>query len=328
MTAATVAMWTSGFRMGDLSLALARGLFVASVLSSFGAALFLRLFAPLAVPEVETTCRTARMGKPAWRRSGRACLAGDRNAGHCRDGWPCRDGNGVPVVLFGTRFGQILALQGLALAGAAGVIASGVRARAVAAVLGGLATLLEAGHSHAFAMAHGLSALLVSQALHLLAAGAWLGGLLPLFILVQRSPPKLGAVAARRFSALGIAAVSTLVATALFQGWDCRAGLRGLTGTAYGTVLLIKAGLFAVMVVIAARNRFHLTPALATHHGERSKPALARSIAVETVLGLVRGACRRRAGKPRTRHAPRRRAAAPRSRLRVAHFGAPHLRSC
>ena len=30
---------------------------------------------------------------------------------------------------------------------------------------------------------------------------------------------------------------------------------------------------------------FH-TPALATHHGERSKLALARSIAVETVLGL------------------------------------------
>ena len=47
------------------------------------------------------------------------------------------------------------------------------------------AVLLEAGHGHAFAMAHGPSALLVSQALDLLAAGAWLGGLMPLFIAVR-----------------------------------------------------------------------------------------------------------------------------------------------
>ena len=78
----------------------------------------------------------------------------------------------------------------------------------------------------------------------------------------------------------------TLAVTALFQGWVLSGGLRGLTGTAYGTVLLIKAGLFAAMVVVAARNRLHLTPALATRHGERTKQALARSIAVETVLGL------------------------------------------
>ncbi len=234
----------------------------------------------------------------------------------------------VPVVLFGTRFGQILALQGLALAGAAAATAGGVRARAVAAVLAGLATLLEAGHSHAFAMAHGLSALLVSQALHLLAAGAWLGGLLPLFILVQRSPPKLVAIAARQFSVLGTAAVSTLAATALFQGWVLSGGLRGLTGTAYGTVLLIKAGLFAAMVVIAARNRFHLTPALATRHGERSKLALARSIAVETVLGLgvVLAAGVLGSLEPGMHLVDY--AAAPRSRLRAAHFGVPHLRSC
>ena len=285
MIAAAVAMWPFGSGMADLSLVLARGLFVASVLSSFGAALFMHLFALLIAPEVEARCRNLVWASlVSAGATGVAWLVIETRA-IAETAGLAETVTAVPVVLFGTRFGQILALQGLALAGAGAATAGGARGRAAAAVLAGSATLLEAGHSHAFAMAHGLSALLVSQTLHLLAAGAWLGGLLPLFILVQRSPPKLIAIAARQFSVLGMVAVGTLVATALFQGWVLSGGLRGLTGTAYGTMLLIKAGLFAAMVVIAARNWFH-TPALATHHGERSKLALARSIAVETVLGL------------------------------------------
>ncbi len=71
MTAAAVAMWPSGLAWRDLSLALARGLFVAGVLSSFGAALFLRLFAPLA----------RRRSKQNVERSyGLACFAPERQA--------------------------------------------------------------------------------------------------------------------------------------------------------------------------------------------------------------------------------------------------------
>jgi putative copper resistance protein D len=286
MTVAAVAGWPFGFGVADLSLALARGLFVVSVLSSFGAALFMCLFAPLAVPEVKARCRnlvwaslvSAGVAGLAWLVIETYVIA--------ETGGLAETVAAVPVVLLGTRFGQILALQCLALAGAGAATANGARARTIAAALAGVAALLEAGHSHAFAMAHGLSALLVSQSLHLVAAGAWLGGLLPLFTLVRGSPPDRVAIAARRFSVLGLASVATLAATALFQGWVLSGGLTGLTGTAYGTVLLIKAGLFAAMVVIAARNRFLLTPALATSHGERIKQALARSIAVETLLGF------------------------------------------
>jgi putative copper resistance protein D len=274
------------FSLSDFPVALARGLFVASVLSSFGATLFMRVVAPPAAPEVQAKCRTL-----AWASlvsagaAGLAWLVIETRA-IAETGSLAETVSAVPVVLFGTRFGQIVALQGLSLIAAAAATSSRIRRGGLAAFFAGVATLLEAGHSHAFAMAHGLSALLVSQALHLVAAGAWLGGLLPLFILVRRSPPDLVAVAARRFSVLGLAAVATLAATALFQGWVLSGGLHGLTGTAYGTVLLIKAGLFAAMVVIAARNRFRLTPTLATSHGELIKQALARSIAVETVLGF------------------------------------------
>jgi putative copper export protein len=132
--------------------------------------------------------------------------------------------------------------------------------RMAAAAFAGLATLLEAGHSHAFAMSHGPTALLLSQALHLLAAGAWLGGLLPLLIMVQEAPLGMAKSAARRFSAFGLVSVAILIVTAIFQGIMLSGGCRVLVGTAYGFMLLTKAVLFAVMIAIAMRNRFSASP--------------------------------------------------------------------
>jgi uncharacterized membrane protein len=160
------------------------------------------------------------------------------------------------------------------------------RRMAAAACLAGLAVLLEAGHGHAFAMAPGSSVLLVSQALHLLAAGAWLGGLLSLFPVVREAPLDVAAFAARRFSTLGLVAVLTLAATALGQGWVLGGGLAGLRGTAYGGVLLTKTVLFALMIALAVRNRFRLAPALEGPQGPGSRRLLLRAIFVETALGL------------------------------------------
>src|SRR4029079_1085416 len=81
----------------------------------------------------------------------------------------------IPTVLFDTRFGQILVLQALLIGCALAVVWRGLDI--LAASLAGTAVMLEAGHSHAFAMAH--IPLLLSQMLHLTAAGAWPGGLLP-----------------------------------------------------------------------------------------------------------------------------------------------------
>jgi len=189
----------------------------------------------------------------------------------------------LPTVLFDTRFGQILALQ---LAGASAAVAINRRPSVLAACVAGLATLLEAGHSHAFAMAHGPSALLLSQSLHLLATGAWLGGLLPLLMVVRETPLDIAELAACRFSTLGFFAVAILATTALFQGAVLSGGLQGLTGTAYGAVLLTKAVLFAALVLLAALNRLRFTPALTGPHGERDRRALLASITVETAIGL------------------------------------------
>jgi putative copper export protein len=114
--------------------------------------------------------------------------------------------------------------------------------------------VLEAGHGHAFAMAHG--PLLLSQTLRLLAAGAWLGGLLPLLIVVREAPLALAGSTTRGFSTFAAISVAVLTATALCVLLS--GGLEGLTGTPYGTMLLLKAALFALLILLAAVNRFRL----------------------------------------------------------------------
>jgi putative copper resistance protein D len=89
--------------------------------------------------------------------------------------------------------------------------------RLAATGLIGVVVPLQAGHNHAFAMAHGVSWLLLSQVMHLLAAGAWLGGLLPLLLFIRAVPSNISAVAAQRFSTLGASCVLMLAASATFQ---------------------------------------------------------------------------------------------------------------
>jgi len=279
----------------ELLLALMRGIFVASVLSSFGVTLFLSAVAPPIWPRLP-----ARVASPMqWRC--RLLLWGSLlaalvsgllwlvlEAGIITDAETTGQAvAAVPSVLLDTRFGQVLTAQALALLAGGAAMATGRRTgQAAAAGLAGAAALLEAGHSHAFAMAHGLSALLLSQVLHLLAAGAWLGGLVPLLIVVQTVPLDIAALVARRFSALGLASVATLTATALFQGWVLSGGVPGLTGTAYGGVLLTKAALFAMLIVLAIFNRFRLAPALAGPRGQQNRRTLVRNVAVEVMIGL------------------------------------------
>ena len=276
-------------------LALVRGSFVAGVLSSFGSALFLAALATALFNRIQggmarTLARQCRCvvwcSLVAAFVAGLAWLVFETSVIVDTESFT-QAMTTVPSVLSDTRFGQVLALQSLALSGAAAAMVSrGPRGPTAAACFTGIACLLEAGHSHAFAMSPGLSALLLSQALHLLAAGAWLGSLLPLFMVVRKAPLEIAEHAAGRFSVLGLVSVTILAATSVFQGWVLSGGLPGLTGTAYGAVLLTKGTLFAVLVALAARNRFQLTPALARPDGDRARRALVQSIVVETAIGL------------------------------------------
>jgi copper resistance protein D len=132
---------------------------------------------------------------------------------------------------------------------------------------------------------------LIADALHLLAAGAWLGGLPPLAMLLaaawRRKEPSwtaITAVAVQRFSLLGVISVSTLLASGIANSWYEVGTLDNLFATSYGQLVLVKIALFTAMVGLASINRFYLTPRLANPGIVLS---LRRTSMAETGLGFA-----------------------------------------
>ena len=106
----------------------------------------------------------------------------------------------------------------------------------------------------------------VADALHLLAAGWWMGGLLALLLVsstVEAHLPQLLA----QFSRAGYAAVALLIVSGLVNSLVLVSPLSALWTTSYGFVLLAKIGLFAAMGLVALSNRFQVSPALAAGTG-------------------------------------------------------------
>ncbi len=188
----------------------------------------------------------------------------------------------APDVLRETLFGHLIAAR-VGLLALAGLLLA-LHRHGAATLVAAVAVASQAGHDHAWAMAGGLSVLLVSNILHLLAAGAWLGGLVPLLVLVAAAPPGAAALASRRFSVLGTGCVLLIAGTALLQASTMAGSWSALATTAYGWVICAKLALFLILVAMAIRNRFMLTPAL---EGGGSRVSLLRSIGFETVAGLL-----------------------------------------
>nr|WP_275402926.1 copper homeostasis membrane protein CopD [Sphingomonas corticis] len=167
-----------------------------------------------------------------------------------------------------------------------------------------LATLAWTGHG---AMDEGATGWvhLVADILHLLAAGAWVGALLGLTLLVMRPAVRVDVAhlrlthrALHGFGLVGTVAVGTIVVTGLVNGWLLvgAGNLPRLLTTLYGQLLLAKLALFGTMLGLASLNRFRLTPAfersVAVGDHRAALAALRRSLAIETscavtILALV-----------------------------------------
>jgi copper resistance protein D len=135
---------------------------------------------------------------------------------------------------------------------------------------------------------------LASDALHLTAAAAWIGGLVPLALLLRalrnhQGWASLQLDAVRRFSTLAIISVATLILSGFVNAWILVGSFRGLVMTGYGQLLMLKLAIFAVMLVFAALNRLVLTPRLASTSDEARQGALhalSRNTWIEIALGL------------------------------------------
>ncbi|MBA2399296.1 MAG: copper homeostasis membrane protein CopD [Bradyrhizobium sp.] len=159
------------------------------------------------------------------------------------------------------------------------------------------ASLAGTGHTQ---IEEGLSHLghMLADALHLIGAGAWLGGLAVLFYLTATSlnpssseSTRLEALtAAHRFSDMGYLAVATIVGSGLVNSWFLVSPLTSVIETEYGRLLLIKVALFTVMVGLAGVNRVFILPALTTVGatcGVNTLRRLRLHILLEQCLGLA-----------------------------------------
>jgi len=225
-----------------------------------------------------------------------AAMAGDPAA--------ALDGAMLGSVMIETPFGLAFTARAAAAAAALALcllLRPGTALWGALTALGALAVASFAWSGHG-AATEGPGALpqLIADVLHLIAAGVWLGALAALALMLRPraglpEPDALRALhdALAGFSGVGSAVVATLVLTGLVNSWFL-VGLDGLgrvTSSPYGLLLIAKLVLFAGMLGLAAANRFRHTPelaaALAADDVDRTLPALRRSVALETALGLA-----------------------------------------
>lgn len=112
---------------------------------------------------------------------------------------------------------------------------------------------------------------LPADALHLLAVGAWTGGLVVLLagLVLRRPDPAALAAALPRWSRLATVAVGVMVATGLYATWREVGGLAALTGTTYGRLLLLKTVLVAFLLMLGLGGRAWVQRHYGTRPGAR-----------------------------------------------------------
>jgi putative copper resistance protein D len=215
-------------------------------------------------------------------------------------------GGVVNIVLTQTRFGQDWLLRGaLGIVLTACLAVQGRTRNRTAGWVGLLAagafvaSLAWAGHGAATEDVPADALHLPADVLHLLAAGAWLGALLPLVMMLAQtrrdnSPHAVDVAQAStlRFSVLGISSVGTLLVTGIVNTWFLCGSVPALLGTVYGQLLLVKIALFAAMIAVAGINQRRLLPCLADVASDgvlrlRTCAQLCRNASIEASLGVL-----------------------------------------
>ena len=162
---------------------------------------------------------------------------------------------------------------------------------AVAGLSAGLlATLAWLGHAVSTAGAEAFAGIF-AYGCHVLAAGAWLGGLLPVSLALAKA--RAGGdrqclrAALEGFSRMGLAAVALLLASGLVSAGLTTAGFADLGRTTYSWVLAGKIALFVVLLAMAAVNRFIFLRRLGRQADAGPIVALSRSVLLEQLIGIT-----------------------------------------
>jgi putative copper resistance protein D len=278
------------------ALAAARWIHFASVMLIFGASLFpfYALPAQTKAPELAHARGVLRRAAVLALVSGGA-WAGASLVNITGEAGSLLDREAVTAFLFETGFGKVWALRFVVLAA---LLIATFTARAdwlapnvgtaLIALLAALLLVSQAWIGHpAASTGNERNFVIAGYALHVLGAGAWLGGLLPLWLMLRvrkTGDPRVG-IALYRFSAAGMLAIAMILAGGLINAWARWNSLDALVASAWGKVLIVKAVGFIALVALATVNRFVLMPRL---DAARSAPTrLIRNVVAEQVTGLA-----------------------------------------
>jgi putative copper resistance protein D len=261
-------------------VALARGVYFAASLLLFGLSAFaflIRARLPMILPPRDAPLRwglllIALISGCAWLGLAAAAMA------------DAMDGQAVMTTATDTVFGQFFLGRMAALLGIALLLLprrQGQARSVLMVLLSAAALVLPAATSHAAAASPaGFAAIgAVTDAVHLLTAGFWLGGLGLLLLFFRRREPNM-ILALSLFSDWGMAAVLLLVMTGLINSASILLGQQGSPSPIYLAVLGSKLVLVAGMIGLALVNRFRLMP-----QGREAR--IARHTAIELSAGLA-----------------------------------------
>ena len=194
-----------------------------------------------------------------------------------------------PAELPGTSLGWAFVLRAAVVAGAGiGLLAarrawasgSGARrAMRLTALVTAAGLLIDAALSHAGA---GGPLEVAVQWLHLLAVGAWLGGLPALLLELGACTPGERGRVAWRFARLATLGIVLVAATGVLRAATEIGTLGNLVSTAFGQLLVVKAALLLVLAGLGAVNHFRHVPAATD-----TLTGLRRAARVEIGVALV-----------------------------------------
>jgi putative copper resistance protein D len=126
----------------------------------------------------------------------------------------------------------------------------------------------------------------VLDALHQLAAGVWIGGLLHLILVgASRAETEWPAALLKRFSATAFVSVAVLIVAGVGLSLSYVDGASALLGTSYGSMILTKTAMLAGLVVLGTANFFAVRRL--PDGSSVSIPRLRRFVEVEFGLGAT-----------------------------------------
>jgi copper transport protein len=230
-------------------------------------------------------------------------------------------GFGAADVVLSTRFGTVYGLGAVAWLTVIALTAPrfarvpGLRPASVGAT--GVAVSRPTPWSAALAMALGwlvfvpalgghagtekpVTVMLTANAVHVLAASAWIGGIAMILLalpaatrrLAQPNRTEMLVAALDRFSTLALVSVAALLVGGIVQSVLELEAIGDLLSTAYGRAVSVKIALLVLLLALGALNRLHILPALGRAARAGAGPGrpgwtLRRALRVELALGAA-----------------------------------------